>query len=169
MPGEASWGRGIPPGCSFMSDILWSGVRGGGIVFLENTPVLKLTHTSLASSSLYGTYVNSADSDQTPHNMASDRGLDCLLMNILLINKLSLNGLILFSAISAIVSINNNGFIQTPANLDLHRFQTSISRTSIICYQSEKGVLSFNFDQSGNNSMKRINGNCRSRRYSSAI
>ena len=26
-------GRGTPPGCSFMSDILWSGVRGGGIVF----------------------------------------------------------------------------------------------------------------------------------------
>ena len=53
--------------------------EGRGIVFLENTPVLKLTHTSLASSSLCGTHVNSADSDQTPHNVASDRGLDCLL------------------------------------------------------------------------------------------
>ena len=36
---------------------------------------------------LKGLYVNSADPDQTPHNVASDQGLHCLLTEFSITNK----------------------------------------------------------------------------------
>ena len=38
-----------------------------------------LTHLSLASSSFCGIGANSADTDQTPQNVASNQALNCLL------------------------------------------------------------------------------------------
>ena len=67
------WGGG---GGGVITKLDFWGGGGEGLISIHFRAFI-LTHVRVAS--FYGTFTNNADPDQTPQNVASDLGLQCLL------------------------------------------------------------------------------------------